>query len=568
MLKGKGISEGIGIGKALVLKKQEIKIEKNKIENTTKELEKLQVSLNSVIKETENSIEILREKSNKEQIQILEAYLMILKDETLIEKTKQLIEKENLNVVYAVEKGFNEMITNFRNIQDEYISERANDIEDIKNRIISKLLKIEEKNLGLIQPNTIIVTQEFTTSDTAKVNMENVSGIISEIGGTNSHVSIIARNKQIPMVIRVENVQDKIKNGDVLIINGNTGEIYINPSKDELEKYKEKQDKEKIEKIKLEQYKGKVAVTKDGYQVEVCCNIGKTSDLENAIKVGSDGVGLFRTEFLFMDSEQMPTEEEQFESYKKIAKVMKDKLSIIRTLDVGGDKNIPYLNLEKEENPFLGYRAIRICLGNLPIFKTQLRAILRASAYGNVAIMFPMISTIDELRLAKSILLECEKELDNENVKYNKEIKVGMMIEIPASAVMAESFAKECDFFSIGTNDLIQYTVAAERGNSKIANLYTKNHPAVIKLIKNTIDAAHKNGIFCGMCGEAASNFQYIPLLIGMGLNEFSMNSSSVLQAKKTITELNKRDCEKLVEDVLQFSSDKEVETKLKEFLQ
>lgn len=568
MLKGKGISEGIGIGKALVLKKQEIKIEKNKIENTTKELEKLQVSLNSVIKETENSIEILREKSNKEQIQILEAYLMILKDETLIEKTKQLIEKENLNVVYAVEKGFNEMITNFRNIQDEYISERANDIEDIKNRIISKLLKIEEKNLGLIQPNTIIVTQEFTTSDTAKVNMENISGIISEIGGTNSHVSIIARNKQIPMVIRVENVQDKIKNGDVLIINGNTGEIYINPSKDELEKYKEKQDKEKIEKIKLEQYKGKVAVTKDGYQVEVCCNIGKTSDLENAIKVGSDGVGLFRTEFLFMDSEQMPTEEEQFESYKKIAKVMKDKLSIIRTLDVGGDKNIPYLNLEKEENPFLGYRAIRICLGNLPIFKTQLRAILRASAYGNVAIMFPMISTIDELRLAKSILLECEKELDNENVKYNKEIKVGMMIEIPASAVMAESFAKECDFFSIGTNDLIQYTVAAERGNSKIANLYTKNHPAVIKLIKNTIDAAHKNGIFCGMCGEAASNFQYIPLLIGMGLNEFSMNSSSVLQAKKTITELNKRDCEKLVEDVLQFSSDKEVETKLKEFLQ
>lgn len=566
MIKGKGISEGIGIGKAFVLKKQEIKVENYKIENTSRELEKLKVSLNSIIQETEKSIEILKENSNNEQIQILEAYLMILKDETLIEKTVQLIEKEKLNVVYAVEKGLNEVITNFKNIPDEYISERANDIEDIKNRIISKLLEIEENDFSSIEPNTIIVTQEFTTSDTAKINMKNVSGIISEIGGTNSHVSIIARNKQIPMVIRIENLQDKIKNGDTVIVNGNTGEIYINPSIEELQRYKEKQDIEKTEKNKLEQYKDKVAITKDGYQVEICCNIGKPNDLENAINVGADGVGLFRTEFLFMDSEQMPSEEEQFENYKKIAEVMKDKLSIIRTLDAGGDKNIPYLNLEKEDNPFLGYRAIRICLGNPEIFKVQLRAILRASAYGNVAIMFPMISVIDELREAKAILEECKKELDNENIKYNKSIKVGMMIEIPASAIMAEIFAKECDFFSIGTNDLIQYTVAAERGNPKIANLYTKNHPAVIKLIKNTIDSAHKNGIFCGMCGEAASNFQYIPLLIGMGLNEFSMNSSSVLQAKKTITELNKIDCEKLVEEVLQASSDKEVEVKLKNF--
>lgn len=567
MIKGKGISEGIGIGKAFVLKKQEIKVENYKIENTSRELEKLKVSLNSIIQETEKSIEILKENSNNEQIQILEAYLMILKDETLIEKTVQLIEKEKLNVVYAVEKGLNEVITNFKNIPDEYISERANDIEDIKNRIISKLLEIEENDFSSIEPNTIIVTQEFTTSDTAKINMKNVSGIISEIGGTNSHVSIIARNKQIPMVIRIENLQDKIKNGDTVIVNGNTGEIYINPSIEELQRYKEKQDIEKTEKNKLEQYKDKVAITKDGYQVEICCNIGKPNDLENAINVGADGVGLFRTEFLFMDSEQMPSEEEQFENYKKIAEVMKDKLSIIRTLDAGGDKNIPYLNLEKEDNPFLGYRAIRICLGNPEIFKVQLRAILRASAYGNVAIMFPMISVIDELREAKAILEECKKELDNENIKYNKSIKVGMMIEIPASAIMAEIFAKECDFFSIGTNDLIQYTVAAERGNPKIANLYTKNHPAVIKLIKNTIDSAHKNEIFCGMCGEAASNFQYIPLLIGMGLNEFSMNSSSVLQAKKTITELNKIDCEKLVEEVLQASSDKEVEKKLKGFI-
>ena len=563
MLKGKGISEGIGIGRAVILKKEEFKIEKTKIEDVTKELEKLEVSLKFVIKETEE----LRDKSNEQQKQILDAYFMILQDETLIQKTKELIQNENLNCVYAVEQGIGEVIANFRNIPDEYISERANDIEDIKNRIISKLLQIEENDFSKIEPNTIIVTRELTTSDTAKINMKNVSGIISEIGGTNSHVSIIARNKQIPMIIRVENIVNHINDGDIIVINGETGEIKIKPSIEEMAEYKEKQKQEVQEKAKLEEYKNKVAITRDGYQVEVSSNIGKPSDLEDAIKFGADGIGLFRTEFLFMDSKQMPTEDEQFESYKKIAEGMKVKLSIIRTLDVGGDKDIPYLNLEKEDNPFLGYRAIRLCLGNPEMFKIQLRAILRASAYGNLAIMFPMISTIDELRSAKSILEECKEELEQENIKYNKNIKIGMMIEIPAAAIMAEVFAKECDFFSIGTNDLIQYTMAAERGNTKIANLYTKNHPAIIKLIKQTIDAAHNNGIFCGMCGEAASNFQYIPLLIGMGLNEFSMNSSAILQAKKTITNLNKKECEKLVDEVLEFSSDKEVEEKLKEFL-
>jgi len=562
MLKGKGISKGIGIGKALILKKEEIKIENKKIEDVNKEVEKLNVSLNSVIKETEN----LKENSSNEQKQILEAYLMILQDETLLQKAKELIQREKINSVYAVEQGLGEIITNFRNIPDEYISERANDIEDIKNRIISKLLEIKENDLSDIEPNTIIVTKELTTSDTAKIKMKNVSGIISEIGGTNSHVSIIARNKQIPMIIRVEDAIDKIKNNDILVINGETGEIHINPTIEEMTKYQNMQKEDIEDKQRLEEFKNKVAITKDGYQVEVSSNIGKTSDLEDVLKVGADGIGLFRTEFLFMDLPQMPTEDEQFESYKKIAENMKNKLSIIRTLDAGGDKNIPYLNLEKEDNPFLGYRAIRLCLGNPEMFKIQLRAILRASVYGNLAIMFPMISVIDELRSAKAILEECKKELEAKNIKYNKHIKVGMMIEIPAAAIMADIFAKECDFFSIGTNDLIQYTIAAERGNPQIANLYTKNHPAVIKLIKQTIDAAHNNGIFCGMCGEAASNFQYIPLLIGLGLDEFSMNSSSILQAKKTITELNKKDCEKLVDEILQFISDKEVEKSLKKF--
>jgi len=517
-----------------------------------------------VIQETTQAIENLEKEHNKEQAQIMQAYLMIMQDETLIEKTKMLIKEEKLNSIYATKKGLDEIIINFKNIDDEYISERAKDIEDIKNRIIAKLLNKKADEFVNLAPNTIIVTEELTTSDISNIDLKEVTGIISEIGGPNSHVSIIARNKQIPMVIRVE--FNKIKDNDILIVNGETGEIIINPSIEEMEKYKNLQKSKQEEKTKLEEYKNRKALTKDNYQVEISCNIGKPTDLQDALNAGADGIGLFRTEFLFMDSKQMPTEEEQFESYKKIADVMKEKLSIIRTLDAGGDKNIPYLNLEKEDNPFLGYRAIRICLDNVELFKIQLRAILRASQYGNLAIMFPMISTIEELKKAKEIVEECKKELDAKNILYNKNIKVGMMIEIPAAAIMADSFAKECDFFSIGTNDLIQYALAAERGNTKISNLYTKNHPAVIQLIKNTIDAAHKNDIFCGMCGEAASNIHYIPLLIGLGLDEFSMNSSAILQTKKIITELTKAQCEDLAKQVLKAISDKEVEQILKEF--
>ena len=491
---------------------------------------------------------------------------MILQDVTLLEKTKTIIKEEKINSVYATQKGLEEIIVNFKNLDNEYLAERAKDIEDIKNRIISKLLNVEETKIEDYQPNTVIVTEELTTSDTSNINLKNISGIISQIGGPNSHVSIIARNKQIPMIIRVSEGLNTIKNGDTIILNGETGEIIINPSTEELEKYQNMQNSAQEEKRELEQYKNVIAKTKDDYQVEVSCNIGKPADLEDVLNAGADGIGLFRTEFLFMDSEQMPTEQEQFESYKKVAETMKNKLSIIRTLDVGGDKDIPYLNLEKEDNPFLGYRAIRLCLENVELFKIQLRAILRASKYGNLAIMFPMISAIEELRKAKEILEQCKRELDTKGLEYNKKIKVGIMIEIPATAIMAESFAKECDFFSIGTNDLIQYTLAAERGNTKIANLYTKNHPALIKLIKYTIDSAHANGIFCGMCGEAASNTHYIPLLIGLGLDEFSMNSSAILETKKIITKLERKQCEALVEKVLKCISDKEVEQVLKEF--
>lgn len=529
-------------------------------------MEKLEKARNLVISETRSSIEKLEREKNTEQVEIMKAYMMILQDDTLVEKSKELIKTERVNSIYAIKNGLDEIIANFKNLDDEYLSERSKDIEDIKNRIIFKLLNKKEEKLENFEPNTVIVTDELTTSDIANINLKNVAGIISEIGGANSHVSIIARNKQIPMIIRIERITSIIQNGDSVIINGNTGDIYINPTIEELKKYHDLQKIEKEENKKLEEYKNKSAKTKDNYKVEISCNIGKPADLDDVLNVGADGIGLFRTEFLFMDSEEMPSEEEQFKSYKKIADTMKDKLSIIRTLDVGGDKDIPYLNLEKEENPFLGYRAIRLCLENTEMFKTQIRAILRASEYGNLSIMFPMISTIEELRKAKSIVEECKKELDKQKIKYNKNIKVGIMIEIPATAIMADTFAKECDFFSIGTNDLIQYTMAAERGNAKIANLYTKNHPAVIKLVKHAIDSAHNNGIFCGMCGEAASNTHYVPLLIGLGLDEFSMNSSEILETKKIITKLDKKSCENLAIKVLNATSDKEVEKILKRF--
>lgn len=566
MLKGKGISRGIGIGKARILKKDSIEIDTKSIQNVDDELKKIDLALNSVIQETQLSMEKLKKEENNEQFQIMQAYLMILQDETLIEKAKKIIKEEKMNSVYATQKGLEEIILNFKNLDDEYLAERAKDIEDIRDRMIKKLLNKASQSLEQLQPNTIIITDELTTSDITNIDLKNVKGIITEIGGANSHVSIIARNKKIPMIIRVENIVGKVENGDIIIIDGDTGDIYINPAEEEIGKYKEQQVNAQENERKLEEYKNKKARTIDNYQVEISCNISKPSDLNDVLNSGADGIGLFRTEFLFMDSKQMPSEEEQFESYKKIADVMKEKLTIIRTLDAGGDKNIPYLDLPREENPFLGYRAIRFCLDNIEILKTQLRAILRASHYGNLAIMFPMISTIDELRKAKESIKECKDELDIKNIPYKKDIKIGMMIEIPAAAIMADAFAKECDFFSIGTNDLIQYTLAAERGNSKIANLYTKNHPAVIKLIKNTIDAAHQNGIFCGMCGEAASNIHYVPLLIGLGLDEFSMNPSAILETKKIITNLKKKQCEDLAKEILNATSDKEVEEILKMF--
>ena len=563
MLKGKGVSNGVGFGNIVILKNEDRVIEKKIVEDSNNEMKRFKEALDKVTKETE---EIVSSISGTEQ-EIMNAYLMIMQDPSLTLETENAITNLNYSAEYAVEVGFNSVIQIFKNMDDEYMAARATDIADIKNRILGKLLNEETVNTSKLQPNTIIVAKELTTSDTAKLNFNNVSGIITEIGGTNSHSSIMARTHAIPAVTRLEDATKIFRNGDYVAIDGMLGEIYLNPTEGEKQKLLKIQSQILKENEELEQYKNIETKTKDGYKVELVSNIGTPADVELVLKNTAEGIGLLRSEFLYMDSENMPTEEEQFLSYKEVAEKMEGKPVIIRTLDVGGDKELKYLELEKEANPFLGYRAIRLCLDNIALFKTQLRAILKASNYGNLLIMFPMISSIEELQEAKKILEECKKELDAENIPYKRDIKVGIMIEIPSAALIAYGLARECDFFSIGTNDLIQYTVAVERGNEKISKLYTKYHPAVIKLIKDSIEGAHDAGIFCGMCGEAAGDELLIPLLIGLGLDEFSMNSNKILKSRKIINQLEKEKCKELTEEILRLSSANEVEKKLREFM-
>ena len=559
MLKGKGVSEGIGLGKVVILRNEEIKPEKVQIENVILEKEKFYKAISKV----QNEIEELIKKISGTEKDIMQAYLMILQDPTLIQETIEIIEKEKCNAAYATEIGFNTIIQTFEEMDDPYMAARSADIADMKKKVLYKILNKEEINLSQLPSNTILITSELTTSDTAKLNLNNIAGIITEVGGVNSHMAIMARTHEIPAVVGVKQIIKQIKDGDLIAINGETGEIFINPSKEEWTRFEEIRENSKKEKEKLETYKKEISATKDGHHVELLANIGGPQDIELIMKNTAEGVGLFRSEFLYMNSEDFPTEKEQFEAYKKVAEKLQNKRIVIRTLDIGGDKNLKYMKLPKEDNPFLGYRAIRIFLDNISLFKVQLRAILRASAYGNLAIMIPMISSIEELRESKKIIQEVKDELRTKQIPFNENIEIGIMIEIPSAALMAEELAKECDFFSIGTNDLIQYTIAVERGNEKVSNLYTHFHPAVIRLIKSTIDGAHKNNILCGMCGEAAGDPMFIPLLIGLGLDEFSMNANKILQARKLIRELNFQDCKQIAQNVLKLNSREEVKLNL-----
>ena len=562
MLVGKGISEGIGLGKAVILKENELKIEKQKIEDISAEKQRVY----NAIEEVENEIENLILNISGTEKEIMQAYLMILQDPSLTEEMINIIEQEKCNSAYAVEIGLNKIIKTFEEMDDPYMAARSRDIEDMKRRILYKLLKIEEIDLSKLPKNIILVAKELQTSDTAKMNLKNISGIITEIGGVNSHMAIIARTNEIPAIVGIKHIFENIKENDYIALNGATGEIFLNPTQDKIEELTKNQENLNQEKHELEKYKNKKAITKDGHQVELLANIGGPQDIQIVVDNTAEGVGLLRSEFLYMDAKDFPTENEQFEAYKKIAEGLENKKLVIRTLDIGGDKDLKYMKLPKEENPFLGYRAIRIYLDNVDLFKVQLRAILRASSYGNVAIMLPMISSIEELQKSKEIIEEVKQELKSKNISFNENIEVGIMVEIPSSAIMADEFAKECDFFSIGTNDLIQYTIAVERGNEKVADLYSHYNPAVIRLIKFAIDGAHKAGILCGMCGEAAGDVKFIPLLVGLGLDEFSMNANKILRARKLITDLDFEKCKQLAKEILQLASTEDVKNRLEKF--
>ena len=556
MLKGKGVSKGIGIGNAKVLKNEEIELTDFKIENKENELNYFKKCLNEVIEDTKKVVE----KISGTEADIMNAYLMILQD------PERLICEEGYNAGYAVKVGFEAIEEVFKNMEDEYMSSRASDIEDMKQKVLNKVVNKADINLSNLPENTILVGKDLSTSDTAKLNLNSIAGIIIENGSENSHVSIMARTHEIPAIVGTKNALESINNGENIAINGGTGEIFINPNAEEIDKLNKMKEEMQDEKGSLSKFKNKKSITKDGYKTEIVANIGTPKDMEAVLENGAEGIGLFRSEFLYMDSETMPTEDEQFEAYKEVLEKAEGKRVIVRTLDIGGDKDLKYLNLDKEDNPFLGYRAIRICLREPEIFKIQLRALYRASVYGKLAIMLPMISSVDEIRSAKEIINEVKKELKEENLKFDKNVKIGIMIEVPSAAIMAEELAKECDFFSIGTNDLIQYTVAVERGNEKISDLYTKFHPAVIRLIKMAIDGAHKAKIFCGMCGEAASDERFIPILVGLGLDEFSMNPTKILNSRKLVRSLNHKECRKLAHEVLKMSSATEVRTRLEEY--
>ena len=562
MLKGMGISDGIGIGKAIILNNEDIKPEKIRTDDIEQEKKIFLDAIQSVKDETKNLISTL----NGTEKDIMEAYLAVLQDDTLVQETIKIIEQEKCNADYGADVGFNKIIQIFEQMDDPYMAARSRDIADMKRKVLSKILNIKEINLSNLPIHTILVAKELSTSNTAKLDLKNIEGIITEIGGENSHTAIMARTNRIPAIVGIKNVTNLINEEDVIAINGKTGEIFINPSKEEEKNLIEIKEKSDDIKKELEEYKNKPSITKDGHQVELMANIGDVSDINIVTENTAEGVGLFRSEFLYMNSDDFPTENEQFEAYKKVAESMPNKKIVVRTLDIGGDKNLKYMKLPQEENPFLGYRAIRIYLDNIALFKVQLRAILRASYYGNLAIMFPMIASVKELVDAKKVVEDVKKELREKNILFNENIKIGIMIEIPSAAIMAEELAKECDFFSIGTNDLIQYTLAVERGNEKVASLYTHFHPAVIRLIKYVIDSAHNNGIICGMCGEAAGDSLYIPLLVGMGLDDFSMNANKILESRKLVRSLDYSECKTLADEVLKMVHREEIKEKLNKF--
>lgn len=559
MYKGIAGSEGIGIGIVVLIEEHEINIETKRVEETGAEIERLQNAIEKFVADTNVMAEKMDITVGKKDADILRGHIQMLQDPMIEEQISALIISEKITAEMAVEQVLEQTAEMFSQIPDELLQQRATDFRDIKTRMLKILLGIEDVDISQVPAGTVIVARDLTPSMTAGINPENIEGILTEVGGRTSHSAILARAMEVPAVLSIENICSIAKNGDKVVLDGTSGEAILNPDDETVEKFKKMYSDYQNEKALLKEYAGKPSQTKDGVKVELVCNIGKPADANKAVECDGEGIGLFRTEFLFMDRDSMPTEEEQFEAYKEVAEKMKGKPVIIRTLDIGGDKDVPYLGLEHEDNPFLGFRAIRYCLQRKDIYDIQLKALLRASAFGKIKIMVPLVTGVDELRQVKAMIKDIMAELDKEGVAYNKNIEVGVMMETPAACMMADALAKEAAFFSIGTNDLTGYTMAVDRGNAKVAYLYSTYNPAVLRAIKRIIECGKKEGIMVGMCGEAAADSKLIPLLLAFGLDEFSVSATSVLKTRKTISDCTMDECKALADKVMECVTEEEV---------
>lgn len=553
-MRGVGASSGIAMGEVFI-KASAPKVEKAYAKDVEGELSRLAAAIEQSREQLDTVIQTTKSKVGMEEAQIFEAHKLMLEDPELMDRVQEKIRIDKVQANWAVQETVQELLKIFDGIDDEYIKERAADLKDVSERLIDNLLGVNVFNIDSITRPVIIAAEELTPSDMTKLPEGLVLGIITETGGTASHTAIISRVMGIPAIAAAEGLMKSVSSGDLLAMDGGTGEYFVNPEVDVVRCYEQKISEQQKSKKELRQYIGKRSATRDGFEISIGCNIGSVKDLDAVLQNDGEGIGLFRSEFLYMDRSSMPTEEEQFEAYKAAAAALAGKPVIIRTLDIGGDKQISYMDFPKEENPFLGYRAIRYCLEEKDVFKTQLRAILRASEYGKVKIMLPMVSAVEEVRAARQELYNAMAELRSEGLPFDESIELGIMIETPAAAVIADKLAEEADFFSIGTNDLTQYTLAVDRMNSKVAMLYSTYHPAVLRLIKLIIDSAKRAGIWVGMCGEAAQDEGLIPVLLGIGLDELSVSPPQVLKVRKQISSLDKRKLEHQVNTILNQSS-------------
>ncbi|WP_312109232.1 phosphoenolpyruvate--protein phosphotransferase [Brevibacillus reuszeri] len=560
-------SAGIAIGKAFLLAAPDFHIKMVATSDTAREIKRFEEALEKAKHDLEGIVERVEREMGVDHADIFKAHLLVLEDPELLDTVKGKIEQEKVNAESAVSDVAQVFIGLFEQMDDEYMRERAADIRDVTKRIVSHLLGIAFSGPGELTEEVIVVAEDLTPSDTAQLDRQFAKGFVTDIGGRTSHSAIMARSLEIPAVVGTRVITSTVESGVMMILDGDEGIAIIDPTAEELAAYKRKQAEHAGQRAELAKLVHEKTVTADNHHVELAANIGSPNDLAGVLANGAEGVGLFRTEFLYMGRENFPTEEEQFLAYKQVLEQMGEKPVVIRTLDIGGDKQLSYLPMPEEMNPFLGFRAIRLCLDNQELFRTQLRALLRASVYGNLKIMFPMIATLEEFRQAKQILEEEKKGLQENGVAVSDRYEAGIMIEIPAAAMMADQLAREVDFFSIGTNDLIQYTMAADRMNERVSYLYQPYHPAVLRLIYNVIKAAHDNGKWVGMCGEMAGDSIAIPILLGFGLDEFSMSAGSILPARQQVSRLSLEEVAKHTEAILSMSTSEQVEAFVKSVL-